>query len=137
MLVPPKGAFFMKMNYRFQSIAIIAAIGIFVPWAGLVWGHPRVTASNIANGAVLAAADLPESVQVQFNEEIDHKRSSIYVYRMGSDSLVDLGDVRVSQDTLSVSLRPSLGSGVYQIRWIAISPEDAGYREDTITFSVK
>ena len=127
-----------KLGNRSKALAIFAVIGVIALWAGsIVFGHPKVVASNIAPGAVLAAADVPGSVQVQFSEDIDNKRSSIYVYKMGSDNLVDLGDVRVSQDTLSVSLRPSLSTGVYQVRWIAISPDDGGYREGTINFAIK
>ncbi|MBI1744763.1 copper resistance protein CopC [Candidatus Acetothermia bacterium] len=127
-----------KLSNRNKALAIFAVIGGIALWmAVLVFAHPKVTSSNIAPGAVLAAADVPGSIQVQFSEDIDNKRSTIYVYKMGPDNVVDLGDVRVNQDTLSVSLRPSLSAGVYQVRWIAISPDDGGYREGTINFAIK
>jgi methionine-rich copper-binding protein CopC len=129
----------MKLSNRIKAIATLAVLGVIALWAGnnmMVFGHARLESSNIASGATLAASDVPARLVLTFNEAIDTKRSAIYVFKVGPDSLADQGDVKVEDKVLSVGLK-ALDQGVYQIRWVALTPEDSGYREGTIHFAVK
>jgi methionine-rich copper-binding protein CopC len=127
----------MKFNSRIKAIIVLSTIGVVALWAGfLVFAHPRLQESNIPAGTVLNAADAPTRLELGFNEGIDTKRSIVYVYKNGPNSVVDLGDVQVKEGKLSVGLK-ALTAGVYIVRWIAISPDDAGYSEGTFSFAVK
>jgi methionine-rich copper-binding protein CopC len=127
----------MMLINRTKIITLLVVIGAVALWAGwMVFAHPRLQESNIAAGTVLNAGETPTRLELTFNEGIDSKRSTVYVYKNGSDSVVDQGDVQVKDAVLSVGLK-LLTAGVYVVRWIAISPDDAGYREGTFSFAVK
>jgi methionine-rich copper-binding protein CopC len=116
------------------SIAL-AVVGLGLLLAGSAFGHPRVQESNIADGAVFKLGFAPGLLTLVFNEEIDHKRSVVYVVRLQGRRIVDNGDLFVSENEMKISMNV-LDQGVYQVRWIAISPDDAGFSEGTITFAV-
>ncbi len=127
----------MKLSHRMKTIAVFAVIGAVALWAGfLVLAHPRLQESNIPAGTVLSAGDTPTRLELAFNEGIDTKRSTVFVYKNGPNSVVDLGDVQVKEGKMTVGLKP-LTAGVYIVRWVAISPDDAGFSEGTFSFAVK
>jgi methionine-rich copper-binding protein CopC len=126
-----------KLSTRLKSLAILTILGgVALLVVSGVFAHPRLQESNIPAGSVLAASDVPTRLELTFNEEIDTKRSALYVFQVGPDRIVDQGDVTVEGAKLTIGLK-RLEPGVYLVRWIAISPDDGGYREGTLSFAVK
>ena len=119
----------------FAALALIAVGANFLV-APLVFGHPELQMSSIPNGTVLSLTQVPGKVTLTFSEGLDTKRSVIYVVQAGPDILVDQGDLFINGTTMAISLN-ALQTGVYQIHWIAISSDDAGYREGIVSFAVK
>lgn len=135
----------MKLSHVAKFfVVVVAIIGVGavvgIVTGVLVFGHAKLVDSNIKNGQVLAASEVPTQVLLKLSEHLDEKRSTVYVIKVQGDVVVDQGDVSVGKDgeegTLTVSIR-DLKPGIYQIRWIAIAEEDASFTEGTITFSVK
>src|SRR5574337_1575276 len=118
------------------SILALIAVGASLIVAPLVFGHSELQMSSIPNGAVLSLAQVPGKVTLTFSEGLDTKRSAMYIVKAGEDILVDRGDLFIKDTTMAISLN-ALQTGVYQIHWMAIRADDAGYREGSITFAVK
>ncbi len=117
------------------SMAILAVVGAALLIGTLGVAHPSVTESNIVNGQVFNISEVPGEVVLTFNEEIDPHRSVIYVVRLQGRRIVDNSDLFVEGNVMKIGMN-ALDEGVYQIRWIAITPDDAGFSESTITFAV-
>ena len=124
------------MNKLVKLPAIVMSIfGVGLLVGSLVDAHTSVIESNIVNGQVFSIAHVPGEVVLTFNEEIDPLRSVIYVVKLQGRQIVDNGDLFVEENLMKISMN-ALDEGVYQIHWIAITPDDAGFSENTITFSV-
>jgi methionine-rich copper-binding protein CopC len=122
--------------FIFSAVLALIAAGASLLVAPLVFGHPELQNSSLSNGAVLSLAQVPGKVTLTFSEGLDPKRSVLYVVQAGPDILVDQGDLFINGTTMAISLN-ALQTGIYQIHWIAISSDDAGYREGILTFAVK
>lgn len=123
-----------------KKLGILSAIMLAVCGVGLLltnsaFGHASLDKSSIANGSVFGLSQAPGQITLTFDEEIDHKRSTMYVIRLGHDELVDNGNLSIEENQMKIGVNV-LDEGVYQVRWIVITPDDAGYREGTITFAV-
>lgn len=112
----------------------------------LAFGHADlVTAdSNIQPGQVLGADQVPAVVTLAFNEELDPERSAIWVLNItdAEDFIVDTGEAGVDLDnadrnTLTAALPEALEPGLYKVKWVAITPDDAGFREGELLFAVQ
>jgi methionine-rich copper-binding protein CopC len=114
------------------ALVIVGASFLVTP---LVFGHPELQMFSIPNGAILSLAQVPGKVTLTFSEGLDTKRSAVYIVKAGEDILVDRGDLITNDRTMAISLN-ALQTGVYQIHWIAISADDAGYRDGLVTFAV-
>ncbi len=136
----------MKLSYMAKLAVVVGAIvGIgtlvgLVTGNLLVFGHVKLVGSNIKNGQVLAAAEVPAQVWLKFSEHLNEKRSTVYVIKVEGAVVADQGDPSVSKDgengILTVTIK-DLKPGIYQIRWIAVAEEDAGFTEGVVTFSVR
>ncbi len=114
---------------------VLTAIGLGLLFVGAAFGHPRVETSNIADGAVFNLTQVPGQITLTFNEEIDPKRSVVYVVRLQGRRIADNGNLFIEENQMTIGVN-ALDAGVYQIRWIAVTPDDAGFSEGTITFAV-
>jgi len=128
-------------NFTIMKVAV-ATVGIVVVGftmgllkGGLAFGHANLVESNVKNGQVFSLADVPGQIKLKFSEHLS-KRSTLYVVKLGEDVIADKGDLAIEEETMTISVSV-LKTGVYQIRWIAVDEEEAGFREGTITFSVK
>lgn len=115
---------------------VVAGVAIGLLTGSLVFGHANLVESNVKNGQVFSLADVPGQIRLKFSEHLDKKRSTMYVVKVGEDIIVDKGDLVIDEETMAISVSV-LKTGVYQIRWIAVDEEEAGFREGVITFSVK
>lgn len=130
-------------NFNLSMKVAVATLGIVVVGAviglltgSLAFGHANLVESNVKNGQVFSLADAPGQIKLKFSEHLDKKRSTLYVVKVGEDVIADKGDLVIEEETMTITIN-ILETGVYQIRWIAVDEEEAGFREGTITFSVK
>jgi len=131
----------LKATRWIQRLTRVALLALIALVGGLLitqfaFGHAELMKANIADGAVFSLTQVPGQVVLNFGEDLDTKRSSIYVVKLGEDILVDRGDLSVQGSQMAISLN-ALQTGVYQIHWVSITPDDGGFRSGTITFSVK
>lgn len=125
----------MKVTVVTVGIVLVGvAIGLLT--GSLAFGHANLIESNVKNGQVFSLSDAPGQITLKFSEHLDKKRSTLYVVKVGDDVIADKGDLVIEEETMTISVSV-LKTGVYQIRWIAVDEEEAGFREGTITFSVK
>lgn len=125
----------MCKKINFLLSVILAATGVSFWLGGLAFGHAELVSSTVPQGAVFALTEVPGQITLTFSEELDRKRSTLYVVKLGEDVVVDDGDLFVEENRMIIGMK-ALDEGVYQVRWIAVSPDDAGFREGTITFAV-
>lgn len=129
-------------NFTMMKVAVVTmgivlvgvAIGLLT--GSLAFGHADLIEANVKDGQVFSEGDMPGQIKLKFSEHLDKKRSTLYVVKLGEDVIADKGDLVIEEETMTISISV-LKTGVYQIRWIAVAEEDAGFREGTITFSVK
>ncbi len=127
------------------SIALLLIVGA---WGlnEMAFGHASlVTAdSNIQPGQVLNADHVPAVITLTFSEELVSERSAIWVLNItdAADFIVDTGTAGVDLDnadrnTLTAELPETLKPGLYKIKWVAITLDDAGFREGELLFVVQ
>lgn len=124
----------MKVAGATLGIVVVGAV-IGVLTGNLAFGHANLVESNVKNGQVFSVDDAPSQIKLKFSEHLS-KRSTLYVVKLGEDVIADKGDLVIEEETMTISVSASK-TGVYQIRWIAVDEEEAGFREGVITFSVK
>lgn len=128
-----------KFNTRLVRCRAVAILIV-----GLIAGLrvPPVLAHGIVERADPPAggsvADSPRQVQVWFTEPIEPRFSRLEVYAAGSNSRVDLGDMRFEGDrSLVVSLPPDLPQGaVYVVVWQIVTLSDAHATRGEYSFGV-
>lgn len=115
--------------------AVAVMLGALAGAVAPVAAHAEYESSDPAAGAVLTAA--PAAVTVVFSEEIVQDGSSLAVF--GSDGgQVDNGDATLDLNdldrrTLTVTLRPGLGDGVYRVEHTALAVD--GHASDPASFT--
>jgi methionine-rich copper-binding protein CopC len=82
----------------------------------------------------------PKTVEIWFGEEIA-KGTTAEVYGPGGQR-VDTGNAEIDlfdpeRKHLTVSLKPSLTDGTYEVRWSSISAEDGDEATGTYTFTIE
>lgn len=112
-------------------LAILAALTV----AGVASAHAQLVASSPAAGDVLASA--PTELRLTFSEPLESGFTSADVIDAQGIALVERAGVIDPADanTLVVGL-PSLGDGVYTVRWRSLSGADAHPAEGFFTFGV-
>ena len=93
--------------------------------------HGMLDHANPAFGSTVASA--PHEVTLSFTQNLEAAFSSVTVTD-GSGTRVDEGKPQVSGSTMSVALR-SIGPGIYQVRWHALSV-DTRKSEGNFTFYI-
>ena len=93
--------------------------------------HGMLDHANPAFGSTVASA--PHEVTLSFTQNLEAAFSSVTVTD-GSGTRVDEGKPQVSGSTMSVALR-SIGPGIYQVRWHALSV-DTHKSEGNFTFYI-
>ncbi|MBI1729046.1 copper resistance protein CopC [Candidatus Acetothermia bacterium] len=123
----------MKKFAIFSAVSM-AALAVYM-LVSIAFAHSALETSNIADGQVFSLATVPGEVHLNFTEEIDPHRSAVYVVKVHGSQLVDKGDTVIDGSSMKISMN-ALDEGVYQITWISVTPDDAGFKSGTITFSV-
>ena len=137
----------MQTQFNFRSKKIFIMLGILVTIlaiaiAGLVQAHPRLRAaeSSPSPGQILSAA--PAQVKLSFNVEdqgLVVDQSFAWVYKEEGEQVVAMGKVdtnNAGRNTINVSLPANLGTGIYIVKWVAISLADHGFAEGSYNFAV-
>jgi len=132
---------------RVFTWSVVALLFVASAWSlnEQAFGHASLLTadSNIQPGQVLGADQVPAVVTLTFNEELLPERSAIWVLNVTDalDEIVDMGKAGVDLDnadrTTLIAELPTLSPGLYQIKWVAITASDAGFREGSVLFSVQ
>jgi methionine-rich copper-binding protein CopC len=119
------------------ALALLALVVVAGP-AHLVSAHAEPErAEPPINGTVSVA---PAKVEIWFGEEVDTEQTVIMV--TGADgATVDLGDTTVDLNDpehkhVTVSLKPNLPAGTYNVAWTSVSAEDQDEASGIYTFTV-
>jgi methionine-rich copper-binding protein CopC len=114
-------------------VLVLAALTVTAP--GLALAHARLVSSTPADGASVGAG-LTEIV-LTFSEEISPDQSSASL--LGADGVAVQG-VSASVDranrTVMRILTPPLQAGKYTVKWEAVTEDDNGHTNGTLTFTV-
>lgn len=134
---------------KLPTWSLTVAVLLLGAWGAneLAFGHASlVTAeSNVQPGAVLAPDEVPARIVLTFDEELEPTRSAIWVLNLtdAEDVIVDTGVAGVDleepdRNTLTAELpAEGLEPGLYRVKWVAITPDDAGFREGELLFVVQ
>jgi methionine-rich copper-binding protein CopC len=133
-----QGAHMKKTLLVLGLIAVIGAATL----SGLVQAHPRLRSadSSPSPGQILSAA--PTQVKLSFNVEesgLVADQSFAWVYKEEGEQVVALGKVDTNnkdRNTIVVALPANLGTGIYVVKWVAISLTDKGFSEGSYSFAV-
>jgi len=127
-----------KTRWGVISLTVLVALG-----AGLALGHPRLRAPDSvpAPGALLTES--PKEIKLVFSVEpggLSPEQSFFWLVKQGPDEVVAVGRVDLSvaeRNVLKADVREQLASGVYLVKWIAVSVQDKGFAEGSYSFAVK
>lgn len=130
----------MRKNHKLigSLLALIGASLVLFTFTGVAKSHADYERSEPAANAVLETA--PVRVQIWFTQELFRRVGENKIEVYGADGTrVDLDDVVIDDDdrTLAtVSLSPTLPTGVYTVRWQSLSAEDGHDGSGEFSFTV-
>ncbi len=107
----------------------VTATGVIL--AGPAFGHAKLRSTIPAADAQLRVA--PKSLTLTFNENV---RLAVLTLTSGGKDIpltVDRNSPAAPQVTVAL---PVLGTGNYQVRWSALSPDDGHVTKGTFSFAI-
>jgi methionine-rich copper-binding protein CopC len=107
------------------------AVAVVTP---LVFAHATVKESVPAAGATLDKA--PPQIVLTFNEKVEPAFSNIEVKDFSGKAISGSSHTDAADPVLLKFDLPALGSGAYQVSWIAVGP-DGHRRKGSFSFTVK
>ncbi len=118
------------------------ALTLTIVFSGLVQAHPRlrVADSSPSPGQILSKA--PAQVKLSFNVEetgLVADQSFAWVYKEEGEQVIALGKVDTTnkdRNTIVITLPASVDTGIYVVKWVAISLSDKGFSEGSYSFAV-
>jgi methionine-rich copper-binding protein CopC len=121
-----------------MGFAVLAVLA-----AGLALGHPRLRAPDSvpAPGALLTES--PKEIKLVFSVEpggLSSEQSFFWLVKQGPDEVVAVGKVDLNvaeRNVLKADVKEKLASGVYLVKWVAVSVQDRGFAEGSYSFAVK
>ncbi len=135
----------LRWKRMLKLLGLLVAAGAAVWFGGIVSAHPRlkvVEPTSPKPGELLTTS--PPEARLAFlvggNETgLDPNLSLFWVVKEDSSTVVALGRVDPSAPgrDMMVAKLPKLETGVYYIRWVAVSAPDNGFAEGSYSFAVK
>lgn len=118
-------------------VPLILALALLLAGPRLASAHAKLVSSTPADGAQIALTEAPTAVTLTFNEEVAKDVTTIAV--TGADGAsVTTGAAAVNFDNpkmVTVGLK-ALSPGPYTIKWHAVTPDDNGQSDGTVTFMI-
>lgn len=110
------------MKYSHKLLAGLAGVAALA-MASPALAHARLTASNPANNAVVAAA--PRAITLTFNERVVPTFTKVELTMPEHGGMAVPVRVNVAEDGKTVTAAPqsTLGKGAYHITWTAASAD--------------
>ena len=125
-----------KILYR-SLLVLLSLLASQAP-TRLALAHADLDRSDPAADAVLTTA--PTQVQLWFTQELFRRQEQNRIEVYAADgNRYDQGDAVINDDDrtlLTVALQPALPSGVYTVRWNAVSSEDGHESAGEFIFTV-
>jgi methionine-rich copper-binding protein CopC len=116
---------------------LILALALLVAGPRLVSAHAKLVSSTPAEGAQIALTDAPTTVTLTFSEEVAKDVSTITVTGVDGTEMTT-GAATVNFDdpkVVTVGLK-ALTPGPYTIKWHAVTLDDNGQTDGTISFMI-
>ena len=129
---------FMKTRWVVISFTVLVALV-----AGLALGHPRLRAPDSVPTPGALLTESPKEIKLVFSVEpggLSPEQSFFWLVKQGPDEVVAVGKVDLNvaeRNVLKADLKEKLASGVYLVKWIAVSVQDKGFAEGNYSFAVK
>jgi methionine-rich copper-binding protein CopC len=118
-------------------VPLICALALLVAGPRLVSAHAKLVSSTPAEGAQIALTDAPTSVTLTFSEEVAKDVTTVSV--TGADGAeATSGPATVNFDdpkVVTVGLK-ALTPGAYTIKWHAVTADDNGQTDGTVSFMI-
>lgn len=113
---------------------VIGALAALVLVAPTAWAHSELESSDPAEGATLAEA--PKAISFTFNEQLLDQGNAITLTALATDERLQLGDVAVDGDTVSVDWPASSPAGQFRAAYRVVSA-DGHPIDGSVTFTVE
>jgi hypothetical protein len=112
---------------------VVGALAALVLIAPTAWAHSELASSDPADGAALAAP--PQAITFTFNEELLEQGNAITLTALATGERLELGDVAVAGDTVSVDWPASSPAGEFRAAYRVVSA-DGHPIDGAVTFTV-
>jgi methionine-rich copper-binding protein CopC len=119
------------MTHRLAGLVAGALASLAV--AGVVLAHAELVSSDPPAGGVLTTT--PYTLTATFDDELTSAGSSIVVVNAAGTEVATGTVSDADEFTLTAEL-PALPTGLYHVRWTAVSADDAAVERGTYTFNV-
>lgn len=97
--------------------------------------HAALVSSDPADGATLRVS--PAEITLRFDEAIDPRRSRLQLRDARGGTVAEGGVAGDDASRLTMRLEPPpLAQGDYEVRWVAVTPDDGSLERGTISFTV-
>jgi len=128
----------------FAVVVLVLGAGLLVNDLGQA--HPRLAGfgaeSTPQPGSVVKLSEMPDQIELVFDEGIDPERSYMVLERNQGAVYADMGDPTVDLDVpernvMRVTVNPDMiEPGTYTVHYIVFSPPDSGITVDSYNFAV-
>ena len=119
---------------RWQAATLGCVVAFVLLPGGTCAAHAALESSNPVDGGVLAAA--PETIELQFSEEVLASASSLVLLQLGPGTATELV-VSVGPDSRSLIGRlPALDRGEYVVRFTVRDPVDLHITKGSVSFGI-
>jgi len=128
----------------FVVALVVLGFGLLVANQGSA--HPRLLnfgADSVPTpGSLVRLSEMPDQIELVFNEEIDAERSYMVLERNQGAVYADMGDPTVDLDAperniIRVTVDPNMiEPGTYTVHYIVFSPPDSGITVGSYNFAV-
>jgi methionine-rich copper-binding protein CopC len=120
------------------SLTLVIALLLSMMLFSVASAHAELESSDPTAGANLSAA--PAKVTLVFSEEISDKPAESF-FNVTDEAGATVGtgkldNTDLDHKTLSGTLNPGLGDGVYTVTWQTLTPDDNGKSEGSFKFGV-
>ncbi len=118
-------------------VPLICALALLVAGPRLVSAHAKLVSSTPAEGAQIALTDAPTSVTLTFSEEVAKDVSTISVTGAdGAEMTSGAATVNFDDPKVVTAGLKALTPGAYTIKWHAVTADDNGQTDGTVSFMI-
>jgi len=133
-----------RLTRLFSLVVVIVGVGLLVGALGTA--HPSLAefgrASTPQPGSIVPMTEMPDQIELVFDEELDPERSYMVLERNQGAVYADEGDPTVDlsvpdRNIIRVTVNDDMiQPGTYTVHYIVFSPGDSGITTGSYNFAV-